>query len=268
MNRPRWRSQKTAANWTAQMELHAFPVLADLPVNEIGREAVLRVLGPIWTAHSDIARKLRGRIRAVLAWAQAHGYIEHNVAGEATSGALAPMPVVQWHFRALPYREVAAALDVIVASRASVSAKGCLAFLVLTAARSGEARLKTWDEIDAETREWRVPAAGMKMNRDHRVPLSDAALAALESVRPLRDASGLVFPSPSRPGRPLSDVTLLKLLCEQGIAAVPHGFRSSFRTGARTRPSCEKSRRRRLRMSSAASRAPTSARICSSGVAS
>ena len=228
-NRPRWRSAKTAANWTAQMELHAFPVLADLPVNEIGREAVLRVLTPIWTAHPDIARKLRGRIRAVLAWAQAHGYIEHNVAGEAIGGALAPMPAVQAHFRALPYRAVAAALATVEASRASVAAKACFRFLVLTATRSGEARLATWDEIDTEAREWRIPASRMKTGAEHRVPLSNAALAALEPVRALRDSSGLLFPSPSRPGRPLSDVTLIKLLREQGVAAVPHGFRSSFR---------------------------------------
>ena len=103
LNRPRLRSQKTAANWTAQMELHAFSVLATLPVNEIGREAVLRVLTPIWTAHPDIARKLRGRIRAVLAWAQAHGHIEHNVAGEAIDAALPVMPTVTAHYRALPY---------------------------------------------------------------------------------------------------------------------------------------------------------------------
>ena len=128
LNRPRWRSQKTAANWTAQMELHAFPVLATLPVNEIGREAVLRVLTPIWTAHPDIARKLRGRIRAVLAWAQAHDYIEHNVAGEAIDAALPAMPAVTAHYRALPYAEVGKALESVEASTASLVVKGMSAF--------------------------------------------------------------------------------------------------------------------------------------------
>ena len=104
--------------------------------------------------------------------------------------------------------------------------------MVLTGARSGEARLATWDEIDRDARVWRIPAARMKMRRDHRVPLSDAALAALEAVWPLRDASGLVFPSPSRAGRPLADVTLVRLLKAHGIKAVPHGFRSSFRDWA------------------------------------
>ena len=268
-NRPRWRSAKTAANWTAQMELHAFPVLADRPVNEIGREAVLRVLTPIWTAHPDIARKLRGRIRAVLAWAQAHGYIEHNVAGEAIGGALAPMPAVQAHFRALPHRAVAAALATVEASRASVAAKACFRFLVLTAARSGEARLATWDEIHTEARQWRIPASRMKTGVEHRVPLSNAALAALEPVQPLRDSSGLLFPSPSRPGRPLSKRDADQAAARAGRRGRPAWLPLELPGLVRGhRANREKSRRRRSRMSWAASRAPTSVRICSSDVAS
>ena len=229
---PRWRSPTTAKNWQQQMERHAFPVLADLPVTAIGREHVLRVLTPLWTAQPDTARKMRTRIKATLAWAMAHGHIDHNPAGEAMDGALAPMPAVAVHFRALPYGEVAAALAAVEASGATVAARACFRFMVLTGARSGEARLATWDEIDRDARVWRIPAARMKMRRDHRVPLSDAALAALEAVWPLRDASGLVFPSPSRAGRPLADVTLVRLLKAQGIKAVPHGFRCSFRDWA------------------------------------
>ena len=236
-NRPRWRSDKTAANWLQQLERHAFPILADLPVDRVGREDALRVLAPIWTAHPDIARKLRGRIRATLAWAQAHGYVEHNVAGEAIAGALAPMPAVAKHYKALPYREVPKALQVIEASRASVSAKACFRFLVLAACRSGEVRGARWSEIDEDAREWRIPVGRMKTGAEHRVPLSDAALAALDLVRPLLDASDLVFPSPSRPGKPLSNMAMTKLLRDTGIAAVPHGFRTSFRTWAAERTS-------------------------------
>ena len=230
LNRPRWRSQKTAANWTAQMELHAFPVLATLPVNEIGREAVLRVLTPIWTAHPDIARKLRGRIRAVLAWAQAHGYIEHNVAGEAIDAALPAMPAVTAHYRALPYAEVGKALESVEASTASLVVKACLRFVVLTTCRSGEARGAKWREIDVKAREWRIPASRMKANVEHRVPLSAAAVAVLDRVRPLRNGSDLVFPS--QRGQELSDATMTKCLRTAGIDAVPHGFRTSFRTWA------------------------------------
>ena len=112
-----------------------------------------------------------------------------------------------------------------------MAAKACLRFVVLTACRSGEARLATWDEVDVETGMWRVPASRMKSGAEHRVALSDAALAVLETVRPLRDRSGLVFPSPTRPGRTLSDMTLTKVLRDTGLAgrATVHGFRSSFR---------------------------------------
>ena len=242
-NRPRWRSAKTAENWIAQMEKHAFPIVADLPVTAIGREHVLRVLLPIWNTHPDIARKMRTRIKATMAWAQAHGHIQYNPAGEAVDGALPALPSVKAHYRALPYGEVTAALATVEASGASVAALACFRFMVLTAARSGEVRLATWNEIDIGRREWRIGAARMKMRRDHRVPLSDAALAALETVRPLRDASGLVFPSPVRHGHPLSHVTLNRLLSDHGIAAVPHGFRSRFPglgRGAYQCPSCRR----------------------------
>ena len=114
------------------MERHAYPTLADLPVTQVGREDVLRVLTPLWTAHPDVARKMRTRVRAVLAWAQAHGHIDHNPAGEAIDGALAPMPAVAVHFRALPYREVAAALAAVEGGAGALAARACLRFLALT----------------------------------------------------------------------------------------------------------------------------------------
>ena len=106
--------------------------------------------------------------------------------------------------------------------------------MVLTACRSGEARLAKWDEIHYETREWRIPASRMKAGIEHRVPLSDAALKVLERVRSLRDESDLIFPSPARPRRPMSDMTLTKVLRDTGLAdqGTVHGFRSSFRDWA------------------------------------
>ena len=228
-NRPRWRGDRTATIWKQQMERHAFPILADLPVDEIGREDVLRCLTPIWTAHPDIARKLRGRIRAVLAWAQAHGHVEHNAAGDAISGALPAMPSVMKHHRALRYQDVPEALEAVRASGASLAAKAGFEFLVLTAARAGEVRLATWVEIDAEGRTWRVPATRMKGGVEWRVPLAAAALAVLDRMRPLRGPADLLFASPTRPSRPLSNMTWNKLMRDLGIDAVPHGFRSSFR---------------------------------------
>ena len=230
-NRPRWRNAKVAKNWLQQLERHAFPVLGNMGVDRIGREDVLRVLTPIWTVKPETARKLRQRIRTTLRWAEAHGYVAYNVAGEGIDGALPAMPAVREHYRALPYREVAAALETATASRASLAAKLCLRFLVLTAARSGEARGATWDELDLDASEWRIPANRMKAGVEHRVPLSEAALGTLEQARPLRDASGLIFPSSTKPGRTLSDMTLTKVLRATGLAerTTVHGFRSSFR---------------------------------------
>ena len=144
------------------------------------------------------------------------------------------MPRLKSHHRALPYREVTEALETVDASDAFLAAKLCLRFLVLTAARSGEARGATWDEIDEEAREWRIPAGRMKGGVQHRVPLSGAALTVLKQAGRLRGDSGLVFPSPARPGRPMSDMTLTKLLRTTGLAerATVHGFRSTFRDWA------------------------------------
>ena len=115
-----------------------------------------------------------------------------------------------------------------------MSAKWAMRFLVLTAARSGEVRGATWSEINLEAREWRIPAERMKGHAEHRVPLSAAALAVLEQARALDDGSGLVFPSPARPGRPLSSMSLTKVLRDTGLAskATVHGFRTCFRTWA------------------------------------
>ena len=231
---PGWRNRKHTVGWMQSLERHAFPVIGDVSVDRIAREDVLRVLTPIWSSRPETARRVRQRIRATLRWAWAHGYVDGNVAGEGIEGALPKMPAVKQHFRALPYREVAAALGTVNRSRASVAAKLCLRLLVLTATRSGEARGARWDEIDLEAAEWRIPAERMKAHNAHRIPLSRPALAVLEQARLLDDGSGLVFPSSVRRGRPLSDMTLTKLLRTQGIAerATVHGFRSSFRDWA------------------------------------
>jgi len=232
-NRPRWRDTKTARNWMQGMQKRAFPVIGKMPVDRIRREDILRILKPVWSAHPDVARKLRQRIRATLRWCQAHGYVEQNVAGEAIDGALPPMPTVRTHHRALPYAEVRACLDTVRASRASPSARLCLEFLVLTATRSGEARGARWDEIDHETQEWHIGADRMKTGTAHAVPLSDPAMRVLEQARSLR-GDPLVFPSPVKRKQPLSDMTLMKVLHMVGLGrrATVHGFRSSFRTWA------------------------------------
>ncbi len=162
----------------------------------------------------------------------ANELIETNPAGEAVDGALPSMPKVKAHLRALPYQEVGAALKTVDGSQTSLAAKRCLRFLVLTAARSGEVRGATWEEIDFEGATWTIPGSRMKAGTEHRVPLSDQALELLTLAQQLEDGYGLCFPSPLRPGRGLSDMTLTKVLRSTGLAdrATVHGFRTSFKT--------------------------------------
>ena len=235
INLPRWKSDKHTTSWIQVLERHAFPVLGDMHLNEIGREDVLKVLTPIWTTTPETARRVRQRIRTTLRWAMAHGFIVHNVAGEAIDGALPPMPrITNGHHKALPYADVADAMKKIRDTSSAVASRLCLEWLVLTAARSGEARGATWQEIDAENRLWIVPAHRMKAGVQHRVPLSDAALAVLENAKAISDVSGLIFPSPLRAGCTLASNTFAKVLLRVGLAGktTTHGLRTTFRVWA------------------------------------
>ena len=233
-NKPRWRNGKHTISWWQSLEKHAFPIIGDMPVDQIDEEHVLRILTPIWGVRMETARRVRQRIRTVLKWAMAHKFVRHNVAGETIDGALPPMPKVKNHLRAMPYSQVSMLVQTVRDSRASLAAKWCLEFLILTAARSGEARGARWSEIDMDAATWTVPAERMKANVEHRVPLSPRATAILAEANSIRDGSDLVFPSPLRPGKPMSDMTLTKLLRDLGFAdrTTVHGFRSSFRDWA------------------------------------
>ena len=230
-NLPHWKNAKHAANWLASLERYAFPVIGNMRVDQIAGADVLKVLRPIWSTRPERARRVRQRIRTVMGWALAHGYVATNAAGDGIDGALPKQRNGKTHFRALPYQEVASALATVEASGASMASKLCLRLLVLAGARSGEARGARWSEVDWDSRTWTVPASRMKAEQLHVVPLSDEAVQVLVKARALDDGSGLVFPSPLKPGRPLSDMSLTKLLRSTGLAerATIHGMRSSFR---------------------------------------
>ncbi len=232
LNKSRWRNGRHTLSWIQTLERHAFPKIGAKPIDAIGRADVLTVLTPIWTTRPETARRVRQRMRTIFRWAMAKELIEANPAGEAIDGALPSMPKVKAHLRALPHQEVGAALKTVDASQASLAAKSCLKFLVFTAARSGEARGAKWGEIDLKSATWTIPASRMKAGAEHRVPLSDQALKVLKLAHQLEDGFGLCFPSPQRPGRMLSDMTLTKTLRSTGLAdrTTVHGFRSSFRT--------------------------------------
>ena len=230
-NKPRWRNEKHAAAWIQTLERYAFPMIGNKPVDRIERADVLTVLNPIWSTRPETARRVRQRLRTIFHWAMAYGFIEINPAGEVINGALPSMPKVKAHFRAMPYEEVRSALETVESSQASRAAKLCLRFLIFTAARSGEARGASWDEINLNDQVWRIPSERMKAGMEHRVPLSKQALEVLIEATVLRDESGLVFPSSMKRRSTLSDMTLTKVLRSLGLAdrTTVHGFRSSFK---------------------------------------
>ena len=229
IHKPTWRDGgKSAGQWEASLRQHAFPRLGSKRVDVITTADVMAVLLPIWTKKAETARRVRQRIGTIMKWAIAQGYRDDNPAGDAIAAALPRANGTKRHFRAVHHSEVGDVIRAVRGSQASLPSRLAFEFLVLTAARSGEVRGATWSEIDLDTATWTIPGERMKGGREHRVPLSDRALAVLDEARALDEGSGLVFPAPA--GRkPMSDSTLSKLLRELGIDAVPHGFRSTFR---------------------------------------
>ena len=225
-----WRSEKHRRTWIATLERYAFPRIGAMPVSDVTSADVLEVLTSIWHTKASTARSVHQRIRSVLDWAVAMEFRADDPSDRLLS-VLGPQHHVVEHMRALPHREVAAAIETVWASGAPSVAPLAFEFLVLTAARWGEVRWAAWAEIDPAERVWTVPATRMKAKRKHRVPLCHQALRVLDEVRALGRVSGpLVFTS--RGAEPLPDQGLRRLLRKQGIAAVPHGFRSSFRDWA------------------------------------
>jgi integrase len=241
-NSPRWRSIRHHAVWWESLERHAFPVIGNLPIDEITRRDVLDVLNPIWSTKPGAARQVRGRMRAVFNWATAYGYTESNPAGEVIKGALPTMPKFNQHYKALHYSEVQAALAVLSMERvdpfmplATVSTRLALQFLVLTAARGNEVRFARWDEIDLDAALWTVPAEKMKAGKEHRVPLPAQALAVLAEAREKVTARFVARDAPVFPGegwRPLGAGAFASRCQKDGILCTVHGFRSSFRDWA------------------------------------
>lgn len=205
-------------------------MLGKKPVDAIDTADVLSVLMPIWNSKPETAGRVRQRMATVFDFAIAAGWREHNPCNGALNAALPRRPRERLHHPALPYSEVAEALDAIRRAPGHETCSDALTFLVLTAARTGEVRQATWDEIDLDARVWTVPAAHMKMRKIHRVPLSSGAVAVLERARERTKGRGLVFPSNRKAGQPLSNMALTMLLRRAGYDHITtHGFRSSFR---------------------------------------
>ena len=233
LRRGGWKGERHAKDWTESMRLHVLPRLGAISVADVSTEDVIAVLSPIWHSKPTTAKRVRQRIAAVLTWAVAQGLRPDNPADSARA-VLARQPNGKTAQRSLPYAEVAGAVATVRASHATPALKLAFEFMVLTAARSGEVREATWNEIDLEAATWTVPASRMKAEREHRVPLSGRAVEILTEARALRSKHGdLVFPS--RGGQPIGNTGFVQALRRLGIDATAHGFRASFRTWAQER---------------------------------
>lgn len=240
-HRAGWRNDKHAAQWPATLSTYAYPIMGGLPVQAIDTGLVMKVLeqsaggegkpaASLWTAKPETASRVRGRIESVLDWAAARAYRQgQNPArwrGHLENLLPRPSKVRRVeHHAALPYAELAGFMADL-RQQDGVSARA-LEFAILTAARTGEVIGATWQEIDMEARLWTVPAERMKAGREHRVPLSDAALAILHAMAEVRQGE-FVFPG-AKAGRPLSNMAFLMLLRRmERDDLTAHGFRSAF----------------------------------------
>ena len=229
-----FKNRKHAAQWLTTLQTYASPIIGTLPIEAVELAHIVNVLTPIWSSKTETATRVRQRIEAVLAWATVSGYRTGPNPATWTGNLEHALPKARKikrveHHAALPHHEIAEFLPKL-RSHKGAGARA-LAFAILTAARSGEVRLATWDEIDFERKLWTVPAARMKAGKAHHVPLSDQALTIVKET-PRTPGTNLIFAS--KTGRALSDNTLSKLLRDMGINAVPHGFRSTFKDWARS----------------------------------
>jgi integrase len=211
---------------------YAYPHMGDLLVRDVDLRHVHAALEPIWSTKTETASRVRGRIEAVLAYAKVLRYRtgDNPAAWRGHLDKVLPAPGMVAkvkHYTALPFTEVA---DFLV-KLGKVEGLGAraLEFAILTAARSGEARGATWSEINLDEAVWVIPAERMKAKKEHRVPLSKAALDLLNAL-PRIAGNDLVFVAPR--GGVICDATMSAALKRMEVKAVPHGFRSTFRDWA------------------------------------
>jgi integrase len=230
-NAAKWSNAKHGQQWRNTLETYVYPVLGDLPVATIDTPLVLKVIKPLWQRAPVTASRVRGRIEQVLGWATVHhyragdnparwqGHLQHALPAKSEVADVE-------HHTALPYSE-APAFFAKLRQDSSVQAR-CLELLALTATRMAEATDATWDEIDFDNRIWTVPSARMKMGKEHRIPLSKAAIAVLKGMNEMRQ-SDYIFPG-LRTGRPIGHNSVWKL--GRALGATVHGLRSTFRDWA------------------------------------
>jgi integrase len=232
-----WRNAKHGAQWTATLDTYVYPHFGTLPVQTIDVGLVLKAVEPIWATKSETANRVRGRIESILDWATARGHRQGENPARWRGHLENLLPKRSKvrrveHHAALAYAEIAAFM--VELRRQQGIAASALEFAILTAARTGEVIGARWGEINTGERLWTIPAERMKAGKEHRVPLSDAAMAIVEKMAAIRSGD-FAFPG-AKANRPLSNMAFLMLLrrMERGDLTA-HGFRSSFRDWAAER---------------------------------
>jgi integrase len=224
----RWRGDKSRREWLSTLERHAFPRIGPVPVAAINKAMVHETLHPVFARSPHVGQRLRERIEAVLDYATSAG-LREGANPAAWKGhlehAFASFRTATKHHAALPYFDVPAFMGELRAL--SGTAARALEFAILTASRTGEVRFATWSEIDLVAGIWTIPAERMKGNREHRVPLSDRALAILREL-PRDGSGGPVFVGKAAGGY-LNQDALQDTVTKLRSGATTHGFRSSFR---------------------------------------
>jgi integrase len=228
-NEAGWKSDVYGRQWLASLENYAFPKLGGMATGSITAADIISVLTPIWQEIPETARQVRNRICAVLDYSHTKGWRSTEAPSGNSSlkaGRGLPRQVKQRQNRkAMPYVTIPSFMTAL--RRKPSYGRLALDLLILTATRSQEVRLATWAEFDLDECLWTIPADHMKRSKAHIVPLSSAALAVLAKADALRlEGTDVVFPGAT--GKPMSDMTLLKVLRDMREPFHVHGFRSAF----------------------------------------
>ena len=239
------KNEKHIGQWTSTLETYIYPTLGNISIGSITKVDIAEALKPIWVEKNETARRIRGRIETIFDYAKAMGYFEGDNPAE-WKGNLEPiLGTLKQESRphpSLPYEQVAEFIHHL-RQKKRISPKA-LEFTILTACRSGEIFGATWQEIDFKNKVWIIPKERMKADKEHRVPLSQEAIALLELIQEYTQPQDFIFPAPR--GGMLSDMsltTLIKRMHEQKVkedglgyidlkqnrVITTHGFRSTFR---------------------------------------
>ncbi|RDL49745.1 putative prophage CPS-53 integrase [Ensifer sp. M14] len=230
-HKPTWKNAKHVQQWINTLTQYAFPTIGDLRVDRVETPDILRVLSPIWLTKPETARRVRQRLGNIFDWAKAAGHRAGDNPVDGVARGLPKQTAKGRHHKAMAYADVSAFIIAMRATNSNTITKLAFEFLILTAVRTGEARLAEWVEIDFKEKLWIVPAERMKAKRIHRVPLADHCVEILEAAKQLSTGSKYIFPGRSIE-KPMSNIVFLKILERMEVPVTVHGFRSSFRDWA------------------------------------